>query len=111
MGLTLCYIRKSYFEEHPDFIKVLDVGNSGKQSKRTHLCVRVELDKNAFYIPLRNKLGADLVKHFGEKDSFLQLAEYCRLQNKKRTIPHFLIVNNPVHIEFQAERKNTFLPV
>ena len=36
-----------------------------------------------------------LVKHPGEKDSFLQLSEYCRLQNKKGTIPHFLIVNNP----------------
>ena len=31
-----------------------------------------------------------LVKHPGEKDSFLQLSEYCRLQNKKGTIPHFL---------------------
>lgn len=36
-----------------------------------------------------------LVKHYEEKDSFLQLAEYCRLQNKKGTILHFLIVNNP----------------
>ena len=43
---------------------MLDVGNSGKQSKRTHLCVRVELDKNAFYIPLQNNLGAD-VRKFG----------------------------------------------
>lgn len=36
-----------------------------------------------------------LTKHYEEKDSFLQLTEYCRLQNKKGTIPHFLIVNNP----------------
>lgn len=36
-----------------------------------------------------------LMKHYEEKDSFLRLAEYCRLQNKKGTIPHFLIVNNP----------------
>lgn len=36
-----------------------------------------------------------LLKHYEEKDSFQQLTEYCRLQNKKRTIPHFLIVNNP----------------
>ena len=36
-----------------------------------------------------------LVKHYEEKDSFLQLAEFCRLQNKKGTISHFLIVNNP----------------
>ena len=25
----------------------------------------------------------------------MQLADYCRLQNKKGTVPHFLIVNNP----------------
>lgn len=36
-----------------------------------------------------------LVKHYEEKNSFLQLADYCKLQNKKGTIPHFLIVNNP----------------
>ncbi len=54
MGFTLCYIKKNYFEAHQDFIKVLDVGNSGKKSKRTHLCIKIELNKNAFYIPLRN---------------------------------------------------------
>ena len=36
-----------------------------------------------------------LVKHYEEKEQFLQLAEYCRLQNKKAAVPHFLIVNNP----------------
>ncbi len=36
-----------------------------------------------------------LMKHYEEKDSFLRLADYCRLQNKKGNIPHFLIVNNP----------------
>lgn len=35
-----------------------------------------------------------LIKHHGEKASFQQLVDYCRLQNKKK-IPHFLIVNNP----------------
>ena len=36
-----------------------------------------------------------LVKHYEEKGSFLQLMEYCRLQNRKGATPHFLIVNNP----------------
>lgn len=36
-----------------------------------------------------------LMKHYEEKDNFMQLAEYCKLQNKKGTAPHFLIVNNP----------------
>ena len=36
-----------------------------------------------------------LVKHYEEKGNFLQLMEYCRLQNRKGATPHFLIVNNP----------------
>lgn len=101
MGLTLCYIRKGYFEEHPDFIKVLDVGNSGKQSKRTHLCVRVELDKNAFYIPLRNNLGAD-VRKFGRIGHSVPSE---KRKNAGLDFRYVLIVNNPVYIEFQTERK------
>ena len=50
-------------------------------------------------------------------DSFLQLAEYCRLQNKKGTIPHFLIVNNPdfeyvacLHVpEYKGQEVTRFL--
>ena len=57
------------------------------------------------------------MKHQGEKDSFLQLAEYCRLQNKKGTIPHFLIVNNPdfeyvacLHVpEYKGQEVTRFL--
>lgn len=36
-----------------------------------------------------------LKKHPGEKEGFLKLVEYCRLQNNKGVVPHFLIVNNP----------------
>ncbi len=58
-----------------------------------------------------------LVMHYEEKDSFLQLTEYCRLQNKKGTIPHFLIVNNPdfeyvacLHIpEYKGQEVTRFL--
>lgn len=58
-----------------------------------------------------------LVKHYEEKDSFQQLAEYCRLQNKKGTIPHFLIVNNPdfeyiacLHVpEYKGQEVTRFL--
>ena len=31
----------------------------------------------------------------GEKSAFMALLDYCRLQNRKRTVPHFLIVDNP----------------
>lgn len=58
-----------------------------------------------------------LVKHHEEKDSFLQLVEYCRLQNKKGAIPHFLIVNNPdfeyvacLHVpEYKGQEVTRFL--
>lgn len=36
-----------------------------------------------------------ILKEQGEKANFQELLEYCTLQNKKETIPHFLIVNNP----------------
>lgn len=36
-----------------------------------------------------------LKKHPGEKEGFLKLVEYCRLQNNKGVVPHFLIANNP----------------
>ena len=58
-----------------------------------------------------------LTKHYEEKDSFLQLAEYCKLQNKKGAIPHFLIVNNPdfeyvacLHVpEYKGQEVTRFL--
>lgn len=36
-----------------------------------------------------------LKKHPGEKEGFLKLVEYCRLQNDNGMVPHFLIVDNP----------------
>ena len=55
MELTLCYRRESYFLDHPDYQKILDPGN---------ICVRVTIDNNCYYIPLRNNLG-DEVRKFG----------------------------------------------
>ena len=41
-------------------------------------------------------VDADRIKAFpGEKDNFLKLLEYCRLQNDKDNTPHFLIADNP----------------
>ena len=101
MGVTFCYIRKSYFEEHTDFIKVLDAGNFGKQSKRTHLCVRVEMDKNTFYIPLRNNLGAEIRK-FGRIGHAVPSE---KRENAGLDYRYALIVNDPSYIELQTERK------
>lgn len=42
-----------------------------------------------------------LQRHPGEKEKFKQLVEYCRLQNNRGAIPHFLIVDNP-NFEYAA---------
>ena len=70
MELTLCYIRESYFLDHPDYQKMPDPGNTSKQSKRTHLCVRVTIDNNCYYIPLRNKA-------YGHSSKALQECPYA----------------------------------
>lgn len=59
-----CYIREQFFIDHPNFQKMLDLGNTKKQSHRTYMCLQVSIDSNVFYIPLRNNLGDD-VRKFG----------------------------------------------
>ena len=36
-----------------------------------------------------------LIKHHEETDGFEKLLNYCKLQNEKKTTPHFLIIKNP----------------
>ncbi len=50
MEPTLCYIRESYFQKNSAFQKLLDTGNTAKQSRRTHLCLKLEMSGNKFYI-------------------------------------------------------------
>lgn len=59
-----CYIKEQYFIDHPGYQKMLDPGNTRKQSQRTHICVQVSIDENVFYIPLRNRLGG-AIRKFG----------------------------------------------
>lgn len=55
-----CFIKEQYFIEHKHFKKMLDPGETEKQSKRTYICVSVQLYGKTFYIPLRNNLGSPL---------------------------------------------------
>ena len=55
-----CYIKTEYFSAHSDLVKVLDPGDVDKQSKRTYVFVKVDLDCNSFYLPLRNNLGNEI---------------------------------------------------
>ena len=64
MSILCCFIKEQYFIDHSSFIKMLDPGNTNKQSHRTYLCLKITTDGNDYYIPLRNNLGND-VRPFG----------------------------------------------
>lgn len=52
------FIKESYFKEHSKYVKILDPGNTDKQSKRSYLFIKVAYDGNKLYVPLRKKLGS-----------------------------------------------------
>lgn len=60
MSAVCCFIKEQYFIDHASFAKMLDPGNTGKQSHRTYLCLKITSDGNDYYIPLRNNLGKDV---------------------------------------------------
>lgn len=64
MDITCCFIKKQYFIDNSHFVKMLDPGNTAKQSHRTYLCLLISLNGLPFYIPLRNNLG-DEVRVYG----------------------------------------------
>ena len=101
MNVILCFIKRRYFEEHKEFVKMLDSGNSDKQSKRTHLCVKIAVDGNSYYIPLRNNLG-DEVRKYGRIGH--------SIPSKKRRdagldYRYAIIINDESYIEYQSEKK------
>lgn len=80
---------------------MLDSGNTSKQSKRTHLCVLVEMNGNKFYIPLRNHLGAEIRK-------FGRIGHAVPSDKRKEAgldYRYALIVNDEAYIELQTEKK------
>ena len=99
MELILCYIKENYFKEHSDYQKILDPGDTTKQSKRTHLCIKVEIDNNQYYIPLRNKLG-DAVRKFGRIGHSVPSS---KRKNAGLDYRYALIINDSKYIELQTE--------
>lgn len=59
------YIIDQYYEDHPDLIKILDVGDKSKHNIRTHLCLNIEINKNSILVPLRKNLG-NALRPFGK---------------------------------------------
>lgn len=101
MEPQLCFIRESYFTKNSSFVKLLDSGNTSKQSKRTHLCVLIDIDKNKFYIPLRNNLG-DEIRKFGRIGHSVPSATR---KNAGLDYRYTLIVNDDTYIELQVDQK------
>lgn len=96
-----CYIREQFFIDHPDFQKMLDSGNTLKQSRRTHICLEVSVDSNTFYIPLRNNLGDD-VRKFG------RIGHPVPSQKRPRAgldFRHAVIINDRKYIEPHTTQK------
>ena len=101
MEPILCYIRENYFKEHSDFKKVLDSGDTSKQSKRAHLCIKVEIDCNQYYIPLRNNLG-DEVRKFGRIGHSVPSS---KRGNAGLDYRYAMNINDSKYIELQTELK------
>ena len=101
MEPRFCFIKEKYFEERAHYIKMLDSGNTDKQSKRTHIGVIVESNGNQFYIPLRNNLGAE-VRKFGRIGHAVPSA---KRKDAGLDYRYALIVNDVSHIELQTQKK------
>lgn len=101
MEPKLCYIRENYFNENKSFVKMLDTGNPKKQSKRTHLCLILEINENNFYIPLRNNLGNE-VRAFGRIGHAIPST---KRPNAGLDYRYALIVNDSSYIETQTQQK------
>lgn len=101
MEPKLCFIKESYFKKNADFVKMLDSGNTSKQSKRTHLCVMIEVNSNKFYVPLRNSLG-DEVRKFG------RIGHSVPSDKRKEAgldYRYALVINDESYIELQKEKR------
>ena len=101
MEPQLCFIRESYFKKNADFVKMLDSGNTNKQSKRTHVCVMIEVNSNKFYVPLRNNLG-DEVRKFGRIG---HAVPSDKRKDAGLDYRYALVVNDESYIEMQTEKK------
>ena len=101
MEPKLCFIREAYFKKNSSYIKLLDAGDTSKQSKRTHLCLMLELNSNKFYIPLRNNLG-DEIRKYGRIG---HAVPSTKRQDAGLDYRYALIVNDDSYIETQDQKK------
>ena len=101
MPITCCFIKEQYFINNAHFAKMLDSGNTIKQSHRTHLCVQLTINNNTFYIPLRNNLGS-AVRKFG------RIGHSIPADNRPNAgldYRYAIIVHDPDYIEIPSSQR------
>lgn len=100
MDLQLFFIKKQFYIDNKGFINMLDPGNPEKQSHRAYICVKVTIDNNDYYIPLRNNLGDD-VRKFG------RIGHYVPTQKRPKAgldYRYALIILDKNYLEPKKER-------
>lgn len=95
------FIKEQYFIDHSHFKKMLDPGNSKKQSHRTYLCVKIEVDDNTFYLPLRRNLGPE-IRAFGRIGHAVPSK---KRPNAGLDYRYALIVNDVHYLESSSSQK------
>ena len=63
--VSYCYILESFYEDYPNLVQILDIGDSSKHNIRTHICLQINYNGNNILIPLRKSLG-DPIRKFGK---------------------------------------------
>ena len=101
MPITCCFVREQFFIDNAHFVKMLDSGNTVKQSRRTHLCIQITSNSNTFYIPLRNNLGPD-VRKFGRIGHSIPADDR---PNAGIDYRYALIINDPQYIEIPSSQR------
>lgn len=100
-NINIVFIKEQYFKDHLHFIKMLDVGNFNKQSKRKYIFLNVKYQNNNVFIPLRTSLG-NPNKKFG-KIGFSVPSE--SRPDAGLDYRYILIINDFKYIEFPKSQK------
>lgn len=101
MENNLCFIKQEYFDNHKYLIKMLDPDDSLKQSRRSHLCVKISINSNNYYVPLRNNLGKDIRKYGRIGHSVPNINR----PNAGLDYRHTLVINDFNYIEKHIDQK------
>ncbi|MCD7834325.1 MAG: RloB domain-containing protein [Lachnospiraceae bacterium] len=73
-------------------IKPINMKGGGYQSFLDEIRTKAQTNCIAKFIIV----DADRIQNGkSEKDGFLRLLDFCRIQNQKKAVPHFLIIDNP----------------